>query len=275
MHRHVRTRNAVGLLFLIGILFAVTPAHAQEPAPDDRVLDPAEPDFVLVNLPTTLRLPARGGNFHLSHRFNENIRQDSFGDQVSSLFGLDEGANIALEFRYGIVRSLQAAVRRTNLSRTIQLSTKYDAWHQHGSMPVSISALFSVEGDDNFRQHYAPAVGVVVSRTVAKRFAAYATPVFVANTSVGGALHRNTAFIGIGGSARVLSTTYVMGEVSPRIAGLAISDPAYALSLEKRVGRHIFALTVANGAQSTFRQLSHGGVPHGLYLGFNLGRKFF
>src|SRR5262245_25216063 len=272
MHRNARTRTGLGLFFLLGILLTVAPAHAQEPPHDDKVLDPAEPDFVLVNLPTTLRLPARGANFHLSHRFNENLRQDSFGNQLSSLFGLDQGANIALEFRYGIVRSLQAAVLRTNLSRTIEFSAKYDTWHQRGSMPVSISALVSVEGDDNFREHYSPAVGAVISRTVAKRIAAYANPVFVANTSVGGALHRNTGFIGIGGSARVLSTTYLIGEISPRIAGLAIGDPAFALALEKRVGRHTFALTLANGAQSTFRQLSHGGVPHGLYLGFNLGR---
>src|SRR5262249_28189285 len=105
MHRNARTRLALGLLSLVGSLLAVTPARPQEPAPDAaRTFDPAEPDFVLVNLPTTLRLPARGGNFHLSHRFNENLRRDSFGDQLSSLFGLDEGATVGLEFQYGVVR---------------------------------------------------------------------------------------------------------------------------------------------------------------------------
>jgi hypothetical protein len=274
MHRNTLTLRAIGLS-LIGTLLTVVPAHAQEPPQDDATLDLAEPDFALVNLPTTLRLPAGRGNFHLSHRFNENLRHDSFADQASSLFGLDEGANIALEFRYGVVRHLQAIVQRTSLSRTIQFSAKYDAWHQGHSLPVSISGVVSVEGDNNFRQHYAPAVGAIVSRTIAGRLAAYVTPVFVANTSTGARSRRNTGFVGTGINVRVLSTVYVIGEVSPRIAGFVIGDPAFACAVEKRVGAHTFGLTLANGAATTYRQLSHGGVPQGLYLGFNLSRKFF
>jgi hypothetical protein len=252
----------------MAILLAVaTPARAQQPPDDDAALDVAEPDFALVNLPTTLRLPAHAGNFHLSHRFNENLRQDSLSDQVSNLFGLDQGANIALEFRFGVMRHLQAVFQRTSLNRTIQFSAKYDAWHQNGSRPVSVSALVSVEGDNNFRRNYAPALGVVVSRTVAGRLGLYATPVFVANTATGGSVRRNTGFVGVGASVRLLSTAYLLGFI--------IGDPAFALAIEKRVGAHVFALTFANGAETTFRQLSHGGVPQGLYLGFNLSRKFF
>jgi Membrane bound beta barrel domain (DUF5777) len=256
----------------------VTAARAQDPSPDDATLDPMEPDFTLVNLPTTLRLPVRGGDFHLSHRFNENLRRDRFADAASNLFGLDEGANIALEFRYGVVRHVQAVVQRTSLGRTIQFSAKYDAWHQQSSgssVPLSISALASIEGDNNFRDNYAPAVGAIVSRTMAERFAVYVTPVFVANTASGGDIRRNTGFIGTGAALRVLSTVYVIGELSPRIAGLAIGDPEFAFSIEKRVGAHAFALTLSNGTTTTYRQLARGGIPQGLYLGFNLSRKFF
>src|SRR5262249_46355133 len=162
-----------------------------------------------------------------------NLRNDSFADQASNLFGLDEGANIALEFRYGVVRHLQAIVQRTSVSRTIQFSAKYDAWHQGHSMPVSISGVASVEGDNNFREHYAPAVGAVVSRTIAGRLAAYAAPVIVANTSTGSQIRRNTGFVGTGVSVRALSTVYVIGEVSPRVGGLVIGDAAFALAVEK------------------------------------------
>jgi Membrane bound beta barrel domain (DUF5777) len=275
MYRNALRLRLGGALSIVGIILAVIPAHAQEPPPDDATLDLAEPDFALVNLPTTVRLPARGGNFHLSHRFNENLRRDSFADVAGHLFGLDEGANIALEFRYGVVRHLQAIVQRTSLSRTIQFSAKYDAWHQHASVPLSVSGLVSVEGDNNFRQHYAPAVGAIVSRTIAERVAAYVTPVLVANTSTGGQSRRNTGFVGLGVNVRVLATVYLIGEVSPRIAGFVIGDPAFAVAVEERVGAHTFALTLANGAQSTCRQLAHDGVPQGLYLGFNLSRKFF
>src|SRR5262249_38917279 len=127
MHCHTRHRRLLCLLWLAAALTAPATAHAQEPQ-DEKRPDVTEPDYSLINLPTTLRLPVRGGDFHLSHRFNENLRRDSFADQAGSLFGLDEGANIALEFRYGVVRHLQAVVQRTSLSRAIQLSAKYDAW---------------------------------------------------------------------------------------------------------------------------------------------------
>src|SRR5262249_42549572 len=163
----------------------------------------------------------------------QNLRRDSFGDVANNLFGLDEGANIALEFRYGVVRHLQAVFQRTSVGRTIQFSAQYDAWHQHGSTPVSVSGLVSVEGDNNFPDSYAPAVGAVVSRTISKRLAIYATPVVVGNTGTGSAQRRNTAFIGTGVRARILSSTYLAAEVSPRIGGLSLGDPAFGVALEK------------------------------------------
>jgi hypothetical protein len=276
MNQHTLTSGFLGPFTLVTSLLAVAvPAHAQPTPNDEAALDVAEPDFVLVNLPTTLRLPVHAGNFHLSHRFNENLRQDSLSDQASNLFGLDVGANIALEFRFGVMRHLQAVVQRTSLNRTIQFSAKYDAWHQNGSTPLSVSGLVSVEGDNNFRRNYSPALGVVLSRTIAERLALYAVPVFVANTATGGAVRRNTGFVGVSANVRLLSTVYLLGEVSPRTGGFIIGDPEFALAIEKRVGAHVFSLTFANGAETTYRQLSHGGVPQGLYLGFNLSRKFF
>src|SRR5437016_4698974 len=59
------------------------PSIAQAPAAeahDDAVLRPLEPDFTLVNLPTTLPLPLHKGNFRLTHRFNGNPRLGDVGD---------------------------------------------------------------------------------------------------------------------------------------------------------------------------------------------------
>jgi uncharacterized beta barrel domain-containing protein DUF5777 len=273
----VSTRSCCARVLLFGLLSAcvVAPAYAQTPDEDDDArLRPAEPDFVVINLPTTLPLPVHGGNFHLTHRFNENLRNDPFSDQLGNVFGLDNGANIGLEFRFGVFRHLEAVVQRTSISKTIQFSAKYDGWHQTEAHPVALSAIVSVEGDNNFRQSYAPALGVVVSRTVADRLALYATPIWVHNTGTGN-VDGNTGYLGLGARLRVAETAYLVGEVSPRIGGYVIGDPEYAFAIEKRVGAHVFALTFANGASTTFRQLAHGGVPGGLYLGFNLTRKFF
>jgi uncharacterized beta barrel domain-containing protein DUF5777 len=274
MIRHSSSVHA-SAMFALTILLGTFAAPARAQSDDDAQLRPAEPDFVVINLPTTLPLPVKGGNFHLTHRFNENLRNDSFSDQLQNLFGLDNGANIGLEFRFGVAKHLEAVVQRTSISRTIQFSGKYDAWHQTTSRPVSLSAIVSVEGDNNFRQDYAPALGVVVGHTIADRLALYATPFWVHNTQTGGVDNRDTGFLGLGGRLRFLETAYLVGEVTPRIGGLSIGDSEYAFGIEKRVGAHVFALTFANGASTTFRQLAHGGVPGALYLGFNLTRKFF
>jgi len=272
--RHSSCARVLFLALLFG-LFLVAPAVAQTPDDDDDAkLRPAEPDFVVVNLPTTLPLPVHGADFHLTHRFNEDLRGDSFGTQAGNLFGLDNGANIGLEFRYGLIKHVEAIVQRTSISKTIQFSGKYDGWHQNDRIPLGVSAIVSVEGDNNFRENYSPAIGVVLSRTVNDRLALYATPVWVHNTGTG-ASGENTGFIGLAMRARVLETTYLVVEGSPRLGGLVIGDAEYAFGIEKRVGAHVFSLVFGDSASTTYRQLAHGGVPERLYLGFNLTRKFF
>ena len=267
------------------------PAEAADPAvqapasssdDDDAKLRPVEPDYVTINLPTTLPLPRHAMNFHLSHRFNEDLAGDSFGTQLSNLFGLDSGANIGLEFRYGVIKHLEAIVLRTSLSQTFQFTAKYDGWHQTASMPIGISGIVSIEGNNNFHNteggaqaNYAPALGVVVSRTISDRVALYATPMWVHNTGTGSAETEDTGFIGIGGRARLHGGTSFVAEVSPRVGGLAIGDAQYGFAIEERVGAHVFSLTFTNGPGTTFRQIAHGGVPDHLNLGFNLTRKFY
>ena len=145
-----------------------SPAPAPTPMTTTRSCGRSSRTSSPINLPTTLPLPARGMNFHLSHRFNEDLRNDSFGTQLSNVFGLDNGANIGLEFRYGVTKHLEAIVQRTSIGKTIQFSAKYDGWHQTATMPVAISAIVSIEGDNNFhntdggnRANFAPALGAV------------------------------------------------------------------------------------------------------------------
>jgi len=292
----IRHSSTVLALFLTFAASSAAPVYAQPPTADatataaqasaadddDAKLRPAEPDFVTINLPTTLPLPKHGMNFHLSHRFNEDLRGDSFGTQVSNAFGLDNGANIGLEFRYGVIKHLEAIVQRTSIGRTIQFSAKYDGWHQTATMPLGISGIVSIEGDNNFHNteggaqaNFAPALGAVVSRTIRDRLALYLTPVWVHNTGTGSSTTSDTGFIGIGGRARLGSSTYFVLEGAPRVGGLVIGDAQYSFAIEKRVGAHVFSLTFSNGPGTTFRQIAHGGIPERLNLGFNLTRKFY
>jgi hypothetical protein len=271
---------------------AAAPSASTVQEDDPSVLDRAEPDVVVINLPTTLRLPLFKGNFRLTHRFAGNLRNGSFSDQLGSLFGIDLGAIIGFEYRVAIARNAQAAFYRSSFDKTIQFHGKYDAFRQGRSMPVSVSPVASIEGTDNFQEKYAPAIGAVISRRLGTRAAAYVTPMWVDNTAASLApidhghedagdagdsddTPQSTTFVGLGGRVRVRGATYVAGEVVIRARGYAPDEPAYGVSLEQRVGSHMFSLTFTNTFGTTFGQLARGGAANTLFLGFNLGRKFF
>jgi hypothetical protein len=242
---------------------------------DDGSLQLAEPDYRVVAMPTTLRLPRHGSNFQLTHRFNGNLRNGDFGLQASNLFGLDQGAVVGFEYRFGIMRHVEAAVYRTAIDKTFQFYGKYDAVHQTASTPVSISGLVSIEGQNNFQDVYSPALGAVVSRTVGDWLALYAAPIWVHNTAGILNIDRDTFYVGIGGRLRLRPTVYVVAETSPRLAGYDPGEPSFAFAIEKRAGGHMFQLNFGNNQGTTFGQTAQGGNPHALYMGFNLARKFF
>jgi hypothetical protein len=273
-----------------------TPAAPSQTAEDEeRKRRLAEPDFTLVNLPSTALLPRRGGNFRLTHRFLANLASGSFTDHLENLFGLDNGAVIALEFRYAVISNLQAIVHRSSLSKTIMFAGQYDAIKQGPPWwSLGISGLVSIEGTDNFRgrevvddghpdhEHppggagrYSPALGAVFSKRISDRMALYAVPVWVHNSALTLEGPRDTGYLGLGGRLRLTPRLYIVGEVSPRIGGFAPGIQEFAFGFEGRAGGHMFQLTFTNSVGTTLGQISQGGFADTLYLGFNLSRKFF
>lgn len=259
---------------------APPPVAATATDPDTQADDPSrvslpEPDYRIVSLPTTLRLPTHKSSFTLTHRFNGNLRAQSFTENLSNLFGLDQGAAIGLEYRFAVLRNVQAVVYRCNISKTFEFSGKYDALHQHAGMPVSLSAVVSVEGLNNFQQNYQPGIAFVASRFIGSRVAVYAEPTYVAHTAAEIGSSQGTWFVGIGGRARITRRTYLVAEISPRIDGYAPGTEEFAFGIETRVGGHVFQLNFANTSSTTPGQIARGGFPNSLFLGFNLSRKFF
>lgn len=279
--RHSRTLAVCLVVCLLSTVAAAqddpSAASPQESQPsDDAVLRLAEPDYRLINVPTTLVLPRNRGAFGLTHRFNENLAKGSFGSHADRLFGIDAGAVVGFEFRFGILRRVQAAAYRTTIDQTLQLHGKWDAFQQGEGLPVSVSALLSIEGNDNFREDYAPALGAVVGRTFGEWAAVYASPVWVHNTGAFTETEtRDTGFVGLGTRLRIRPTIYLVGEVTPRVGGYESGEPEFAFGIEKRAGGHLFQLNFANNVSTTYRHLARGGLSDSLFLGFNIARKFF
>lgn len=268
-----------------------TPAGAQPPAAesaagaaaaavqaDDPDLDVnrAQPDFTLIGLPTTLRLAARKGAFRITHRFGRPLGQGSFGELVEDFFGFDSGAQIGFEYRYGLFRATQLAVHRTN-NRTIQFLVQRQIVGQDTDVPVSVDAVVAIEGTDNFRDRYSPALGVLVSREFTDRAAIYAEPIWVHNTNPLPselADDNSTFVVGLGTRVRFTNTLYGVFEYTPRLAGFDPADHQVGFAVEKRLGGHSFQINVGNAFGTTFGQMARGGNDQ-WYIGFNISRKFY
>jgi hypothetical protein len=251
-----------------------TSATAQDDD-DPAAFVPAEPDFHVVNLPTTLQLPLFKGNFSMTHRFGGNLRRGNFADQASSFFGIDTGASVSFEYRMGLLPHVQGIVHRDVFQRTVQFAGKFDIVRQHAGVPLSISPLISVEGTDNFQENYAPAVSVAVSRRLGDVFAAYAVPTWVHNSAASAGFDDDTVFFGVGGRLRIRPTVYLAGEISPRLSGYRPGDAGFGFGIEKRAGGHVFQLNFTNSTATTLAQIARGGPPKNITLGFNLTRKFY
>src|SRR2546423_745633 len=148
---------------MLALIFAATPLFAQ--SDDDHALKPAEPDFTLISLPTSLRLPVWGSDFRVTHRFVRPLKCDTCQDNLlEDFFGVDNGAVIGLEYRIGLIPNGQVVIHRARDRKTIQFTGEYGFTRQGSGMPVEIAGLVAVEGTNNFKDDYSPTVGVILTR---------------------------------------------------------------------------------------------------------------
>jgi hypothetical protein len=256
---------------------AAPAAQDQAAAPSDRAVNPAQPDFTLVGLPTTLRMPRFASAFRVTHRFNRPLGDGDLGDLASDLFGLDAGGQIGLEYRFGIMAGTQIGIHRTS-DRTIQFFAQHNVIRQGDNRPVGIDVVAAVEGTNNFRDSYSPSIGAAVSRTIGRHGALYVHPIWVNNTSPDPSEltdDNDTFIVGVGARFRVRPTVYVVGEAVPRFG--FEPDAVYAsFGIEKRAGGHSFQLNFGTGLGTTFAQMARGGPGNDQwFIGFNISRKFF
>jgi hypothetical protein len=270
---------------LMLVMFA--PAAAQAQDDPDLDLNVSQPDFTVITLPTTLRVPRFKSAFRVTHRFTRPLGSGDFGDLAEDFFGIDSGAAIGLEYRFGLIRKLQIGIHRTN-DRTIQFFTEYNLWQQADGRPVGVNAFASMDGTNNFRGQepgavgivpdYSPALGLVVSRELGEYGAVYFEPIWVNNTNAlpGEVVENNDTFLfGLAARIRVRPTVYLVGEFIPRV-GYDAGVNHGSFGLEKRAGGHTFQVNFSNSFATTMGQVARGGASNDdWYLGFSISRKFF
>jgi hypothetical protein len=268
----------VAMLLIMGLAY---PSSVLGQAPvDDPDLDlvPLQPDFTVITLPTALRLPRFKSSFRVTHRFGRPLGQGDFGDLASDLFGLDSGAQIGLEYRFGIMSGTQLGIHRTS-DRTTQFLAQRDLMQERDGRPVNVAFVAAIDGTNNFRDSYSPALGVVISRSLAPVATVFFEPIWVNNTNPlpSELVDDNDAvLLGVGTRIRIRPTVYLVGEFIPRVAGHDPGAHQGAFGIEKRAGGHVFQLNFSNGLGTTFGQIARGGsADDDWFLGFNISRKFF
>ena len=265
-------------LVLSVLLLSASTSYAQDPA-DDTALKLAEPDFTLVGLPTALRLPRYKGAFRVTHRFLRPLGQGDFGDLAGDFFGIDTGAQIGLEYRFGIIPNGQIGVHRTS-DRTTEFFAEYGVARQDQRLPLEIAVVASIEGTNNFKgDSKSPALGAIISRRVGEHAAFYLEPIYVNNSNPLPKQvvdHNDTFMIGLGARVRVRPTVYVVAEGSPRVAGYRPGFGHRSVAFEKRAGGHTFQVNFSDSFATTMAQIARGGPQtKDWYIGFNISRKFF
>ncbi len=268
---------AVGACWPLQVAAQSAPAAQVEDDPD-LDLNPLQPDFIVVTMPTTLRVPRHKSSFRVTHRFGRPLGAGDFGDLAEDLFGLDSGAQIGLEYRFGLVRGTQAGIYRTS-DRTIEFFAQHDVMQERDGRPVSLAIIGTVDGTNNFRDRYTPALGVVLSRQIRRVGAVYLQPVWVNNSNPLPselAADDDSFLLGVGTRIRLRPTVYLVAEIIPRLTGFDPGVNQAAFGLEKRAGGHTFQINFSNGLGTTMGQVARGGTGNDdWYLGFHISRKFF
>jgi hypothetical protein len=176
------------------------------------------------------------------------------------------------------MRKTQVGIHRTS-DRTIEFFSQYEVLTQGENFPVTIGALASIDGTNNFRDSYSPALGAVISRTIGEHGGLYMHPVWVNNANLEPSEivdHNDSMLLGLGARLRIRPTIYLVFEGAPRVAGDSPDSTQMSFAIEKRWGGHVFQAVFANGVGTTMGQVARGAAnTDDWYLGFAISRKFY
>ena len=184
---------------------------------------------------------------------------------------------------------LRLPICQRGLCRTIEIGVGYHLLNEDKHSPLALSAYASVEGDENFSQHYTYNIQAMMARSITKyvhlifspavhinangqrRFDPQSTDFFppapIADTF---RQDKHTGSFGFGVNARVRPSWSLMFEYTPRVGfKLGRVEPIFnsdftqiigfrreseaeiGFGIQKDIGRHTFSLTFSNTQTTT------------------------
>ena len=269
----------VALLALAASLFAVLCRAQDTSSTADR---PRPPEGSrIINLPSADAPPNGTLGVLFTHRFKNPLNSSSARD----LFTLDSGANTVLGVSYSPSDRLEIALDRSSEDADFELAAKYCFLPMEGKRPFAVALrvggnAVTAENAENREAFFAQGIA---SLAIGPRIRVTAIPTYVSNT----ALFRDVFNVPVALSIAMTRTVNLHGEVYPKNRDFT-EDPkipgrqthiGWVASIEKTVLRHRFAFTVGNMRgtavdQYTGSDIGGVGVPHDVFLGFNLVRQW-
>jgi hypothetical protein len=246
----------------------------------------------IVNLPNGKPLRRGEWDFFVGHRFTQDI--DAAG--LGGLFGFDSSAVMAFGVKAGVTNRLSLGFMRSNLDKTISLSSAFQISRQSAEVPLTVQLGLSVDGVQNFgacdkesnfscRRQYSPLLRATFVRTFHDRVSLLMSPLFAFRTRnddtffppefVFGANHKDTISLGLGTGIRLLPSVSLVGEFIPRLHGFRGERkdyPGVSIGLQKSTFRHTFELVVSRQQAITPVQTSFQGNDT-FSIGFNIYRR--
>ena len=236
-------------------------------------------DSRLVQMHVPLDLNRHESEIHIEHRFLRSLSDASFGDA----FGIDQGANIQLEYDFALTDRLSAGIARARFDQIVTMSGTFEVETDEAS-PWHMSVVGGVQGEGNFHRQYSPFIELPISVDL-DRLRLFSAPLLVFNSRNEQDLtlfpepvnpdSNNTFSLGAGVDVALNRRLSLALEAVPRLAGFGGFGPRYpsvAGAFKIRTWGHVFTIIVSSNRTFTPAQYAVNTEP-GLSLGFNIYRR--
>ena len=252
----------------------------------------------VINSHSTEMLEKKSMDFRIGHRFGD-IAGGSGG--ASSLFGIDNSADISIGLEYGITNNLDIGITRMkgagHYKQLYEGYAKYKILSQSNKMPVSLVGLakynvtsMKASSDSSsptsfpdFISRTSSSYQLIVARKFSERFSMQIVPTFVHRNYVGFNDQNSTLAIGAGARFQITKLIGVIGEYhyvafSEGVQEkLGLSHPV-ALGVEFDTGGHIFQLNFTNSrgfGEAQYIPSTSSSLADGEFrFGFTIARVF-